>query len=101
MTYRESCSTIRGVLDHQAAREPLCGFCAHAEAVARLSAEAVPERPPPRFDDLRPVPARQQSVNRNILLAALDGFEEDNPHASDDRYAADDLARRRAAKGAA
>lgn len=93
MTYRESCGSVRGVLDHQAARERLCGFCAQAEAVARAAAEGVPERPPPRPDGLAPVTARQQSVHRNVLLAALDGFE---------GYAeGDELARRRAARGAA
>lgn len=93
MTYRESCSTIRGVLDHQAAREPLCGFCAHAEAVARVSAESIPERPQAVCGVLPPVTGRQASVHRNVLLAALDGF---------DGYAEDDeLARWRAAKGAA
>jgi len=93
VTYRESCSTVRGVLDHQAAREPLCGFCAHAEAVARISAEAVPERPEAVSGVLPPVTERQASVNRNVLLAALDEFEGFTE--------GDELAKRRAARGAA
>lgn len=100
MTYRESCATIRGVLDHQAAGEPLCGFCARAEAVARVIAEGVPERPPALADDVRPVTAREQSAHRNVLLAAL-GIADEYPHGSDGLDDADELARRRPAKGAA
>lgn len=96
MTYRESCSTIRGVLDHQAAREPLCGFCAREEAIARLAAEAVPERPPAIPGDLRPFTAREQSVHRNVLATAL-GIGHEHPPVAAVQDASDELASRRAA----
>lgn len=100
MTWRESCGTVRGALDHQAAAEALCGFCTRAEAVARISAEGIPERPPALDAGLRPVTERQQSVHRSVLLAAL-GIAEEHPHGGDGQDEADEVARRRAAKGAA
>lgn len=76
VTYRESCGTARGAMAHQACGERLCGWCAEAEAMARLRAEAVPGRTSvPGEDLLLPVTARQAAVNRAALDAALEGAE--------------------------
>lgn len=82
VTYRESCGTARGAMAHQHAGERLCGWCAEAEAAARLRAEAYPSRPArPGEEYLAPVTAMQASIHRAALEEALDGTEwEPNPH---------------------
>jgi hypothetical protein len=76
VTYRESCGTARGAMAHQGAGERLCGWCAEAEAAARLRAEAYPSRPQaPGAELLAPVTARQASINRAALDKALEGVE--------------------------
>lgn len=82
VTYRESCGTARGAMAHQEAGERLCGWCAEAEALARLRAEAIPSRPPvPGSELLAPVTARQASIHRAELDRALEGVEwEPDPH---------------------
>lgn len=76
VTYRESCGTPRGAMAHQRGGERLCGWCAAAEAAARLRAEAYPSRPSaPGREHLEPVTAMQASVNRAALVAAFEGIE--------------------------
>jgi hypothetical protein len=61
---------------HQGAGERLCGWCAEAEAAARLRAESYPSRPSaPGAELLKPVTARQASINRADLSRALDGTD--------------------------
>jgi hypothetical protein len=84
---RETCGTLRGAKAHQAAREPWCGWCIHAERVVRLAAEAIPERPPSPLPALpapvlragapRPVTAAQAAANAALLAAELAEFEPD------------------------
>ena len=81
--YRESCGTLRGAIDHQAAGEALCGWCLEEEAIVRLRAEAVPRRPTPApgtsTELLAPVSAVEASVNRAVLAAEAEAFERDHP----------------------
>lgn len=97
MTCRQSCGTLDGILAHQAADEPPCGFCAHAEAVARLAAEGVPERPPDLF---APVTEAQAHANAVLLLAEEEEFERQHG-ASNVRLSPDELAERRARRAGA
>lgn len=61
---------------HQRAGERLCGWCAEAEGLARLRAEAFPSQPsPPGSEYLAPVTERQASINRADLSRALDGTD--------------------------
>lgn len=82
VTYRESCGTARGAMEHQQAGERLCGWCAEAEALARLRAEAFPSpASAPGAVLLAPVTPKQAKANREALDAALEDVEwEPNPH---------------------
>jgi len=84
---RETCGTLRGALAHQAAGEPWCGWCTHAERLARLAAEAIPGRPPaPRAvprpavavhaDAPAPVTAEEAAANAALLDAETASFSE-------------------------
>ena len=97
-TFRETCGTLRGMLAHQAAGEAPCGWCAQAEQVARLTAEAL--RPTPRDDwglrgaagallpfadepeDDLPVTEEEAAAERRaLLMAEVEAFEQDHPGA--------------------
>ena len=70
---RESCGTVRGVLEHQAAREWPCGWCVHAEQAVRLSAERmVPMTPPGPFP---PVTGLEAAANAFLLDHEVAEFE--------------------------
>lgn len=73
-TYRDACGTLRGMIAHQSAGEEACGWCAHAEAAARLSAEAGPSRAL-RSGLLEPVSAAQAALNARVLAAEVEEFE--------------------------
>lgn len=68
-TYRQACGTHLGLIAHNAADEPLCGECAHAELVRRVSVEAWPVvvRHPAR----RPISRRQAEQNLAVLVAEM------------------------------
>ena len=72
--YRDVCGTLRGMVAHQAAAEEPCGWCAHAETAARLSAESVTWHAP-RPDPLKPVSPERAAVNRAVLAAEVEEFE--------------------------
>lgn len=92
MTHTEACGTPRGALAHQSAGEPPCGWCAEAEAAARLRAEGTPRRPSPApgtaAAHLAPVTAVQAAVNRAVLAREVEAYERDHPHAFGNRRAA-------------
>jgi hypothetical protein len=67
---RAGCGTLDGALAHAAAGEAQCGWCARAEALARLEAEAVPRRPPDAAGPPGgPVSAAQAERNAAALAA--------------------------------
>ena len=68
-TYRQVCGTHLGLIAHNAADEALCGECAHAELVRRVSVEAWPVgvRHPAR----RPISRRQAEENLAVLVAEM------------------------------
>jgi hypothetical protein len=69
-----SCGTRQGILDHQAAGEDLCGFCARSEQLAALEAEAL--RPVPQVrPELEPVSPAAAAQHAAALVEALDSFE--------------------------
>lgn len=84
---RAGCGTLQGALAHVAAGDPQCGWCARAEAVARLEAEGMPVRPPaastagpvPPAEAPRPVTAEQAARNAAIAAAEMTEWEQDHP----------------------
>ena len=71
---RASCGTAQGILDHQAAGEDLCGFCARSEQLAALQAQAL--RPVPQArPEPEPVSPAAAAQHAATLLDALDSFE--------------------------
>lgn len=98
---RETCGTLRGAQAHHAAGEPLCGWCAHAEAVTRACAEDIPQRPSPVWPPVTPEQARE---HRLVLDAELAQYEADHPTGRYRPMSAqvrDELAARRRERGAA
>lgn len=93
---RETCGTLRGALAHQAAREPLCGWCTHAEAIARASAEDIPRRPSAIWPPVAPEDARGHA---NVLDAEVAQYELDHPTGRG-IHTADELACLRRKRGA-
>jgi hypothetical protein len=69
---RDTCGTVRGAIAHQQAGEPQCGFCLHAELVARISAEGL--APPPASPN-----AVGAVMRRRQLAAEVRAFEEHHP----------------------
>ncbi len=98
-TYRHSCGSLAGMIAHQTAGEQPCGWCVQAETAARLAAEAITWRPA-SAGSFEPVTADQATANRAALEAELDAYEAEHAPARPGRYR-DDLARKRAVKGAA
>jgi hypothetical protein len=76
---REACGTKRGALAHEAQGEPLCGWCAHAEQVRRLSAERV-ARLPAAAGFYQPVTAAEARQNAALLDAEVHAYELDRRH---------------------
>lgn len=84
---RATCGSLRGAVAHGVAGEALCGWCLHAERLARLAAEAIPERPPaprpvPRAvaavhaDAPAPITAEEAAANAALLDAETAAFSE-------------------------
>jgi hypothetical protein len=73
-TYRDSCGSLRGMIDHQSAGEEPCGWCASAEMTARLSAEAITRRPA-NAGGLEPVSEEQARINAAVLLVEVEAYE--------------------------
>ena len=76
---RETCGTKRGALAHEARGESLCGWCAHAEQVTRLSAERV-ARVPAAAGFYLPVTAAEARENAALLDAEVHAHELDRRH---------------------
>lgn len=81
MTARAECGSLAGVLAHEAAYEPPCGWCVQAGRIAALVAEGIPTglpAPPAKVTEeaplgkYKPVTAHQASQHRATLLAELD-----------------------------
>ena len=99
-TYRHSCGSLAGMIAHQTAGEQPCGWCVQAETAARLAAEAITWRPAPADPLQAPVTTAQAAVNAATLAAELDVYKTEHASARPGRYR-DELARKRATKGAA
>jgi hypothetical protein len=80
---RAACGTVRGVLEHQAAREWPCGWCVHAERVARLSAERLASLPE---DRLLPVTPEQALANAWLLDRETAAFDREHRNGSRNRW---------------
>ena len=78
-TFREVCGGLRGMLAHQAAGEDPCGWCLHAEQVARLAAEALRPAPREAVGGWLPVTDEEASVHRAVLAAEVEEFEGSHP----------------------
>lgn len=77
-TYRDSCGSLRGMIDHQSAGEEACGWCISAEASARLSAESITWHPSPGGMILEPVSETQAQLNRAVLDTEVEAYERDH-----------------------
>lgn len=77
-TYRDSCGTLPGLIDHQSAAEKPCGWCAAAEASARLAAEAITWRPAPADALSEPVGDVQARLNAAVLAIEVEAYERDH-----------------------
>jgi hypothetical protein len=72
---RPQCGTPQGALAHQAAGEPWCGWCRHAERLAALQAEGIPMPPPQARGPLAPVSAVQAAANARLLDTEVAAYE--------------------------
>jgi hypothetical protein len=72
---RPTCGTKHGFLEHQAASEWPCGWCIHAERVARLTAERLAPAVSPGY---APVTPDQAAVNARVLDHEVAGFDADH-----------------------
>jgi hypothetical protein len=86
MTYTELCGTARGALAHQAAGESPCGWCLVAAPAARSRSGGVAGPPSPapgtRTALMAPVTPVQAAVNRAVLAAEVEAFENNHRPAS-------------------
>lgn len=80
---RAGCGTLDGALAHVAAGEGQCGWCARAEAMARLEAEGMPRRPP-AVPVPAPVTAAAAARNAGIARAEALAWERDHPDSRHD-----------------
>lgn len=84
---RPECGTVQGLLAHQHAREYPCGWCVHAESVARLTAEKHAPLPmAPSRALLLPVTGDQAQANLALLERELDAFEKAHRNGSRRRW---------------
>lgn len=74
---RTECGTVRGLIQHQAEREWPCGWCVHAEQVARLMAERVTPSPA-QSPLLEPLTAAQARANAWLLDHEVAEFEREH-----------------------
>jgi hypothetical protein len=81
---RENCGSVRGALAHQAAGEWPCGWCVHAEQVARLTAERI--APLPVAEGFVPVGDQEAAVNRAVLEREVAAFNRERGHESRRRW---------------
>jgi hypothetical protein len=77
---RPICGSVPGALAHQAAGEPVCGWCSWAEKARRIEAEGIPSRvPPPPESDVRPVSDVDAAMHALVLRRELAAFEKAHP----------------------
>ena len=79
---RDTCGSVRGVLEHQAAREWPCGWCVYAEQVARISAERIAPAP---FMSPLDMPVTQAEANANACLLDREVAAFDRDHRNESR----------------
>ena len=77
---RDTCGSVASALAHQAAGEPLCGWCSYAEQARRIAAEGIPGRlAPPPETDVRPVSAADAAMHLAILRREVTEFDRAHP----------------------
>lgn len=81
---RPECGTVDGLRAHQGAQEWPCGWCVHAESVARLAAERHAPLPwTPDRELLEPVTPERAAANAAVLDREVAAF--DRGHKRDGR----------------
>jgi hypothetical protein len=75
---RAECGTPAGIVAHEARGEAPCGFCAHAEQVARLSAEGIPSRLPRPQATILPLEPASASEHARLLAREVAAFDRDH-----------------------
>jgi hypothetical protein len=73
---RDTCGSVAGILAHQAAGEPLCGWCSYAEQAHRIAAEGIPARPAAAAAiAARPVSAEDAAMHLAVLQREVIRFD--------------------------
>jgi hypothetical protein len=76
---RDTCGAVAGALAHQAAGEPVCGWCSYAEQARRIAAEGIPSRlAPPSETDVRPVSAADAALHTAVLRREVLAFDREH-----------------------